>query len=417
METKSKKVSLLSDSVDSISSLPDEILAHILSFLPTKRAASTSILSKRWRTLFHIMNLLCSSLDLDDSDLLYPESERHSEDVSDSFRDFVDKTLSVCNNNSLKKFSLKFQDDDVHHIGLTTTRRWISKALEHGLSDLDLRIKMPLMHKPPPLLPNTLYINNTLVKLTLGTELCLGKSPWKELEELYIHHIYIRDRDCEFGDLSAPHFIDHDNIKKLTVHYNNGVKSPRVLFIYTPSLVYLDYSDYLTCLYQSEDRFDDLLEARLNLVFPRNGRWGYEHGTCLKIVNSISSLQILYLSSSTVENLATLHFEGNKKEYWKLLCNMIEKAPKLETLVLNGLCGISDCGVNINGGNVVKVVEIQGYKGNLEELNQVKCFLREMENLEEMKVNIRDETDNKLKLTNDLLALPKRSSKCNIHVL
>ena len=31
-------------------------------------------------------------------------------------------------------------------------------------------------------------------------------------------------------------------------------------------------------------------------------------------------------------------------------------------------------------------VEIQGYKGRLEELNQVKCLLVEMENLEEVKV-------------------------------
>ncbi|KAL9812607.1 putative F-box protein [Arabidopsis thaliana] len=81
---------------------------------------------------------------------------------------------------------------------------------------------------------------------------------------------------------------------------------------------------------------------------------------------------------------------------------MIEKSPKLETLVLEGLCGISDCEVGIDGGNMVKVVEIQ----------------EEMENLEEMKVSTSDEIENKLQLTNDLLALlPKRSSKCNIHVL
>ncbi|CAL9224139.1 unnamed protein product [Arabidopsis halleri] len=413
METK--RVFSSSGSINSISFLPDEILAHILSFLPTKRAASTSILSKRWRTLFQIMNLLCPSLYLDDSDLLYPERQTEEESVvQNSFRNFVDKTLSGCNNNSLKKFSLNYQDD-VQRMSLTT--RWISKAMELGVSDLDLCIYMHLMYEPPRLLPNTVFINNTLVKLTLGTEICLGMAPLEYLEELYIHHIYIEDRDREFNIPPAPHYLGHDNIKKLTVCYNNDVQAPRVLSIYTPNLAYLHYSDYLTCLYESENHFNDLLKARLNLVFARCGRWGNEHEPCLKIINSISNVRILYLSSSTVENLATLNFEGNKKEYWNLLCNMIAKSPKLETLVLKGLCGVSDYGVNIDGGNVVKVVEIQGYKGRLEELNQVKCFLREMENLEEMKVNISDETENKLQLTNALLALPKRSSKCNIHVL
>ncbi|XP_058772406.1 FBD-associated F-box protein At5g56370-like isoform X1 [Vicia villosa] len=37
---------------DRISSLPDEIISHILSFLPTKLAATTSILSKRWHPLW-----------------------------------------------------------------------------------------------------------------------------------------------------------------------------------------------------------------------------------------------------------------------------------------------------------------------------------------------------------------------------
>lgn len=33
--------------VDRLSSLPDEVLAHILLFVPTKEAVATSVLSKR----------------------------------------------------------------------------------------------------------------------------------------------------------------------------------------------------------------------------------------------------------------------------------------------------------------------------------------------------------------------------------
>ncbi|XP_023639557.1 putative F-box/LRR-repeat protein At3g18150 [Capsella rubella] len=42
--------------VDLISSLPDEIIQHILAFVPTKEAITTSLLSKRWRYMASSLN-------------------------------------------------------------------------------------------------------------------------------------------------------------------------------------------------------------------------------------------------------------------------------------------------------------------------------------------------------------------------
>ncbi|CDY62063.1 BnaC06g43340D [Brassica napus] len=360
-----------------------------------------------------------------------------------NFRALVETTLSLLQlqqqqdgnrNNSLKKLSLIYTDGINH--SMAHTNQLISKALELGAPDLYLRI-MPLIiggkgYHLYKCLPSTAFTSKTLVKLTLETALRIGDVPTGK--ELYMHHNYI---EGSYSHTSGPYDFCHPTIKRITMHRQN-VKGIRSLEFYTPNLVYLDCSDRLVWYnYISANCLDTLLEARLDLLSQQHPS-PFETQTHPKLISLICNVQILHLSSNTVEfmllgfdhwgsnggfplfgNLVKLSFECKTKKGSKVLWSLIKNSPKLETLILKGFCYIRRNRENINDANVVKVLEIRGYKGTGREVIQVKSFLWELEFLQVMKVQVDEKIDDdkKLQLTKDVLALPKRSSSCQIQFL
>ncbi|KAL0717172.1 hypothetical protein Bca4012_066494 [Brassica carinata] len=134
---------------DMFNRLPNPLISHILSFLPTKEAASTSILSKRWRLLFASV----TNLDLE------------GDEDSPSFVGFVDRLLALQGNAKLKRFSLNFTDYP-DPVPVTT---WILNVLRRGDSELELSVSdYPL--------PPEIFVSKTLLKLKLegGDGLSLG---------------------------------------------------------------------------------------------------------------------------------------------------------------------------------------------------------------------------------------------------
>ncbi|OAP07106.1 hypothetical protein AXX17_AT2G19500 [Arabidopsis thaliana] len=93
--------------MDLVSSLPDELLYQILSFLNTKEAALTSILSKRWRYLIAFV----SCIEIDDS-----ANKPKRKGNRQRFMDFVDRVLALQGDSPIKKFSLKLPRECINEI-------------------------------------------------------------------------------------------------------------------------------------------------------------------------------------------------------------------------------------------------------------------------------------------------------------
>ncbi|MCI08650.1 F-box/LRR-repeat protein, partial [Trifolium medium] len=136
-----------------INDLPEEIITHILSFLPFKHAVRTIILSQRWRLLFHSLAVL----NIDDE-------RTCSKEYWYGFRQFMDKNMFPPHSQhiTLKSFHLKCD----HKLwdaraDSSSLNNWIIAAKQRGIEYLNLSYYDVL------LVPTTLFCCKTLVVLKL----------------------------------------------------------------------------------------------------------------------------------------------------------------------------------------------------------------------------------------------------------
>ncbi|GAU50213.1 hypothetical protein TSUD_408960 [Trifolium subterraneum] len=166
-----------SSRLDRISKLPDSILCHILSFLPTKFAATTSILSKRWK--FAWLSVL--ALNFDDQ----------SFNDYESFRKFVHLTIFELRDEktSIHSFTLKLGESSLFN--RKEYNQILKFVMQRGIKYLDFNMsdKKRLIKSPPAILS---FKTLEVLKLALVTMGNFDQVDFPRLKTLHLNRVYFK---------------------------------------------------------------------------------------------------------------------------------------------------------------------------------------------------------------------------------
>ncbi|XP_073120945.1 F-box/LRR-repeat protein 25-like [Henckelia pumila] len=142
--------------LDGFSCLPDCILSHILSFLDTKSAIRTSILSKRFKLAW----TLIPCLHFEFSHVIMTELEQ-AMSTAESFKSCVYNVLQQREHTTLTKFQLSLPDQDA---GSKLIEDCAFYAAQHNVQDLKIHGFTEL---EPAKLPRSLLTSTSLISLHL----------------------------------------------------------------------------------------------------------------------------------------------------------------------------------------------------------------------------------------------------------
>ncbi|GAU23895.1 hypothetical protein TSUD_35650 [Trifolium subterraneum] len=294
--------------VDKISTLPDEILCRILSFLTTKEAVSTSILSKRWTHLCHrVLNLRFTNIKLNAvKSILRFNQSVYSVLVS----------RQTTGSNSINEFHLDIQYSNPNHgyrHGFPHVVKWINLFVQRNLEHLHL------------------HINGIHTKLPISIFTC------KTLVSLYLCGFYVEfsSNGFRFPSLKTLHLV--------TITFQE-VKDFVLLIAGCPILEDLEVYD-LRC----NNVLDSLtIQEYKSLSFPRLTRARIRGIVCdfpaIAFSNSESlSIDTIIYTNEKLNQLKTpcddiyifhnlTHLE--MQEYWHTVLRLLHLCPKLQNLKL-----------------------------------------------------------------------------------
>ncbi|XP_059631951.1 F-box/LRR-repeat protein At4g14103-like [Cornus florida] len=440
----SSKLQKIRCNKDRISNLPDPILCHILSFLPTKFAVATAILSTRWKFLWASVPIL----DFNDSISLYwpgimfrNPRERHS------FMNFVDRVLMLRDNElNLDKFNL----DCCGNCDSTRVSKWVCFAARRNVGE----IKLSLNLRHPFHLPPSFFMCNTVVVLQLNWKILVdvpenvsfsslkvlqlnGVEFWRYecLEKILCGCPVLEDlviRNCKWVRGCCLNVFG-SALKNLTLHS----QAYRIV-VDAPVLEHLDIKDYSSESILMKN-LCSLVKANVDVASITVGGnkfsdllWGFSNVKFLSLSGAtMEALNFAYdYTLPTFHNLTRLELTVDGWKGWNLLPKLLASSPILEVLVfVEGLIHLFNFQLGIFRFNWsppehvpnclllhLKAIEIKNFEGVADELNLVKYLLKNAKVLKKMSINCTFSTED-VNIQKKLLRFPRGSTSCQLDLI
>ncbi|EFH48270.1 F-box family protein [Arabidopsis lyrata subsp. lyrata] len=418
---------------DLISKLPEVLISQILSYLPTKDIVRTSVLSKRWKSIW----LLIPGLHLDSCE--FPDYNTFVDFMNDFL--FSSREPKSC----LNKLKLSIQKDETDPSCVTL---WTDFVARGKLTHLDVEFGGRLLMRVYwELMPLSLYTCKTLLHLRLYRVLLRKFDPRVDslprLKTLCLEeNVYPNEASLESLISSCPVLED------LTiVRADDNVRNNSGLVVDAPRLKYLTFNNE-----KSKSKTISNLGSlvKVNILGPFNissvvgcSKEQMAHN----FLAGISTVRYLIVSEDMMELIYSYLKVDSLPQFCNLSClkasvwlssfdfldilpKLLESCPNLKFIVLDTTCIVNRTKAMVERRvspvpkcllSSLEFVEIKN-RISVDDgaLEVARYFVENSMNLKKLVLGLAS-SFLRLRLANravlkDLLALPRRSSMCQIEV-
>ncbi|KAI9385125.1 hypothetical protein POPTR_011G024200v4 [Populus trichocarpa] len=348
----------------SINDLPDALLQHILSFLETKDAVRTSILSRKWEHLWKSL----SNLEF---------HQCYCKAMRKIFMNSVERVLLLRDSSNIEKFTLSCGIDDA-----TRTRTWVSAAVNRNVKELCVNFYEG-GESESFVSPLCLFTCATLTKLKITSHGVLrlpSSISLPCLKILSLQHVVFPDED------STQQILNLRTLEELKISYCDW-KNLKAITISAPKLRSLDICEMHRNDLRGSDACHVMIFGTALTFFSFSG--GFWDDYCLfkssSLVEAYFHVYGCYERSREIAHRAYKHIVGLSTVKHLTLTPDVLKIELSEELPTN--CAKDDWilePVPPCFQSCLKCIEIRDFVGLIDELDAVALLLKNAIALDDM---------------------------------